>query len=65
MANSIYNDYQTNSMGNLISQFNNFRSTFRGDPQAQVQSLIQSGRMSQEQFNQLASQATQLVQLLK
>lgn len=63
MGNSIYNDF--NNFSNLLNQFNQFRQTFSGNPQQQVQQLIQSGRMSQGQFNQLANQATQLRQLLK
>lgn len=63
MANSIYNE--VNKSGDFLTQFNQFRQMFTGNPQAQVQQLLQSGRMSQEQFNQLAEQATQLRQLLK
>jgi hypothetical protein len=33
---------------------------FKGDPKQQVQSLLRSGQMSQEQFKQLAEQADQL-----
>ena len=64
MANSIYNDYNRNNMTNMIDQFNQFRSMFQGNPQAQVQQLLQSGRMSQSQFSQLAEQATQLRKLI-
>lgn len=42
---------------NLIGQFNAFRSTFQGDPQQKVQELLNSGQMTQEQFNQLSSMA--------
>jgi ABC-type transporter Mla subunit MlaD len=66
--NSLYNDFKPNQMGqmgNLINQFNQFRSTFSGNPEAQVRQLLQSGRMSQEQFNQFAQTANQLRQLLK
>lgn len=64
---SLYNDFNqpTNNMANLLSQFNQFRSTFSGNPEQQVKQLLQSGRMSQEQFNQLAQTANQLRQLLK
>ena len=65
MGNSIYNDYSMNNMANLLNQFNQFRSTFQGNPQAQIQQLLQSGRMSQSQFTQLAEQATQIRKLLK
>lgn len=66
MGNSIYNSIPNlNNFGNFVSQFNQFRSMFSGNPQTRVQQLIQSGQMSQEQFNQLATQATQLRQLFK
>jgi hypothetical protein len=52
-------------MSNFISQFNQFRSIFSGNPETQVKQLLQSGRMSQEQFNQFAQTANQLQQLIK
>ena len=64
MGNSIFNQTQAQGNNDFLSQFNQFRSTFSGNPQEQIQQLIQSGRMSQEQFNQLAEQATQLRKLL-
>ena len=45
---------------NLMQQFNQFKSTFQGNPQQQVQGLLNSGRMSQAQFNQLQKMAQQL-----
>ena len=64
---SLFNDFNQppNNMANLLSQFNQFRSTFSGNPEQQVKQLLQSGRMSQEQFNQCAQTANQLRQLLK
>ena len=65
---SLFNDFNpspTNNMANLLSQFNQFRSTFSGNPEQQVKQLLQSGRMSQEQFSQLAQTANQLRQLIK
>lgn len=65
---SLYNDFNPNprnNMGDFINRFNQFRSTFSGNPEAQVRQLLQSGRMSQEQFNQLAQTANQLRQLFK
>lgn len=62
---SLYNDFNPNPMSDLLTRFNQFKSTFSGNPEAQVRQLLQSGRMSQEQFNQLAQTATQLRQFLK
>ena len=51
-------------IGNLVQQFNQFRANFQGNPQQQVQQLLSSGKMSQEQFNQLAGLANQFQRLL-
>jgi len=49
---------------NLISQFNEFRKNFQGNPQQMVQQLLQNGNMSQQQYNQLRQMALQFKQLL-
>lgn len=49
---------------NIISQFNQFKQNFQGDPKQQVQELLNSGRMTQEQFNKLSQAATQFQQML-
>ena len=48
----------------LISQFNSFKNNFQGDPKAQVQALLQSGQMTQEQFTQCSQMANQLRSLM-
>ena len=66
--NSLFNDFQpqqTNQMNNFLAQFNQFKSTFTGNPEQQVRQLLSSGRMSQEQFNQFAQTANQLQKLIK
>lgn len=66
---SLYNDFQNrpqqNSMNDFLTQFNQFRSVFMGNPEAQVKQLIQSGQMSSDQFNQFAQTANQLRKLIK
>lgn len=42
---------------NMIQSLNQFAQAFRGDPKQQVQQLLNSGRMSQDQFNQLQQMA--------
>lgn len=54
-----------NNVLNMIQQFNNFKRNFNGDPKMQVQQLLQSGKMSQQQFNQLAQMANQFQSLMK
>ena len=53
-----------NPMMNMITQLNQFRQTFQGNPKQQVQQLLSSGRMSQEQFNQLSQMATQIQNMM-
>ena len=49
----------------MMQQFNQFRSSFQGDPKAEVEKLLQSGKMSQSQLNQLQERAKQFQGLLK
>lgn len=49
---------------NFMSQLNQFRQGFQGDPRQQVQQLLNSGKMSQSQYNQLSKTATQIQNML-
>lgn len=56
-----------NPLGNLfgiIQQFQDFKKNFKGDPKQQVQDLLNSGKMSQEQLDQYTSMAQQLQNIL-
>jgi hypothetical protein len=44
----------------MVQAFMQFKQGFKGDPKAEVQKLLQSGRISQQQLNQLQMQAGQL-----
>ena len=48
----------------MINQFLEFRKTIQGNPQQMVQQLLQSGRMSQAQYNQLRQMAQEFQKLL-
>ncbi len=48
----------------MIQQFIEFANGFKGNPQEEVQKLLNSGQMTQEQYNVLQGQATQFRQLL-
>lgn len=53
------------NMMNMISNFHKFKQNFIGDPKQQVQDLLNSGRMTQEQFDYLQSMAKSLSGILK
>ena len=67
MANPLFRELnqQNNGMANMMRQIESFRRSFTGDPKAEVERLMRSGQMSQEQFNQLAQQTNQIMQALK
>ena len=56
-----------NMMGNpmqmIMQRFNQFRQTFQGNPQQQVQQMLNSGRISQEQYNQAVQTANQIMRM--
>ena len=60
-----FGGWQNNQFAQLVQQFQQFRNTFRGDPQQEVQKLLQSGKISQQQLNQLQSAAQQFQALLR
>lgn len=63
MGNPFFNQNQPmgspNPMMNMIQQFQQFKANFRGDPRRRVQELLNSGQMSQQQFNYLSNLANQ------
>ena len=52
------------NMFGLIQQFQEFKRNFKGDPRQQVQDLLNSGRMTQDQLDQCTSMAESLRNIL-
>ena len=73
MANSLYNTLGNplpsggpfGNMMQMIKQFNEFKSSFTGDPQQQLQQMLNSGKISQAQLNQYVQLAKQFQQFMK
>lgn len=49
---------------NMMQAFQQFKHSFQGDPKAEVQKLLTSGRMNQSQLNQLQAMAKQFQSML-
>lgn len=49
----------------MMQQFQQFRNNFQGNPKQEVEKLLQSGKMSQQQLNQLQVMAQQFQGCLK
>ena len=54
-----------NGFMQMLQQFQQFKANFKGDPKAEVQKLLQSGRMSQRPLNQLQQMAKQFQSLMQ
>lgn len=66
MPNPLFNLLGNNMpMPDFIKQFNQFKNTFNGDPKQQVQNLLNSGKMSQDQFNRLSQMANEIQKSMK
>lgn len=48
----------------MMNQFQQFKQSFQGDPKAEVEKLLQSGKMSQQQLNQLQQMAKMFQNLM-
>lgn len=72
MANSLFNMLgnsnnlppQLQNIQNLKSRLDEFKKSFQGDPKEQVQQLLNSGKMSQADYNKLSQMATQIQNML-
>ena len=66
MANPLFNTFgNNNQFGNLIQQAQAFKRHFANiNPRAEVERLLNSGQMSQQQFNEYSQIAQQVAQMM-
>ena len=62
MSNPLYPGQQMPN--GIMQRFQQFQRMFKGDPQQQVQQLLNSGRVSQSQYNQAVQMAQQFQKML-
>lgn len=48
----------------MMQRFQQFQQMFRGDPRQQVQQLLNSGKVSQQQYNQAVQMAKQFQKMM-
>lgn len=63
MSNPLFGMMQ-NSQNNLIQRFQQFRQMFRGDPNQQIQQMLNSGKVNQQQYDKAVQMANQFRQML-
>lgn len=68
MSNPLYNMFGGNApmnpMAQLVRDAKAFKKSFTGNPKDEVQRLLDSGQMSQQQFNQFSQIAQQVVRAM-
>lgn len=66
MPNPLFNQYgsQSNDVNNIIREAQNFRNSFQGNAREEVQRLLNSGQMSQSDFNRLMPIAQQIAAMM-
>ena len=66
MANHLFNTFgNNNQFGGLIQQAQAFKRQFANiNPRAEVERLLNSGEMSQQQFNEYSQIAQQVAQMM-
>lgn len=70
MSNPLFNALgggmpQGNGPMQMMQQFMQFKQNFKGDPKAEVEKMLQSGKISQQQLNQVQQMAGQFQHMLK
>ena len=65
MSNPLFSMMQNQTpMNGIMQRFQQFQRMFRGDPKQQVQQLLNSGKVSQAQYNQAVNMANQLQRMI-
>lgn len=70
MSNPLFNALgggmtQGNGPMQMIQQFMQFKQNYKGNPKEEVQKMLQSGKISQQQLNQVQQMAGQFQHMLK
>ena len=65
MSNPLFGMMQNQMpMNGILQRFQQFQRMFRGNPQQQVQQMLNSGRISQDQYNLAVQTAQQLARMM-
>ena len=63
MSNPLFN-MMNQPQNNVMQRFRQFQQLFKGDPRTQVQQMLNSGRVSQSQYDQAVQMANQLMRMM-
>ena len=56
---------KTNGINGFMSRLNQLKQTFKGDPNQKIQELLNSGKVSQAQYDRAVQIANQIQSMMK
>lgn len=64
MSNPLFDMLGGSALPPIVQQFMQFKQSFKGDPKQQVQQMLNSGRITQDQYNAAVKKAQDLQKIL-
>lgn len=65
MSNPLYQQFGNQPQNNFMQRFQQFQRMFNGNPQQMIQRMLNSGQITQEQFNNAVKQANEMMKMFK
>lgn len=62
--NPLYQSMNQPNINGFVNRLESLKRSFQGDPNQKIQELLNSGRVSQEQYNRAVAQAQQIQKLI-
>lgn len=66
MSNPLYKELTgaAPNMGGFMQRLNQLKATFCGDPHKTIQEMLNSGKVTQDQYNRAYQQAQQIMKMM-
>lgn len=64
MSNPLFDMLGGSALPPIVQQFMQFKQSFKGDPKQQVQQMLNSGKITQDQYNAAVKKAQDLQKIL-
>lgn len=64
MSNPLFDMLGGSALPPIVQQFMQFKQSFKGNPKQQVQQMLNSGKISQDQYNAAVKKAQDLQKIL-
>lgn len=65
MSNPLYDQFGRVNTDDIMNRFRQFQQTFKGDPRQMIQNMLNSGQITQEQFNRASQMANEMMRFMK